>query len=47
MLYTMTQGGICSTLASHLMITGHGELEALGKAKEAAQLIFNVIDMIW
>ena len=45
-LYT-TQGGICSLIGTNAIIIGNGELEALGKAKEAAQSIFDIIDMVW
>ena len=45
-LYT-TQAGICSLIATNAIIIGNGELEALGKAKEAAKPIFDIIDMVW
>ena len=43
----ITQCGICSALATHIIIIGNGELEAGDKAKEAARPIFDIIDMVW
>ena len=46
-LYICPQAGICSLLGTLVMISGSGELEAVGKAKEAARPIFDIIDIVW
>ena len=45
-IYTV-QAGICSFFAMLKMIIGGSDSEIIGKAKEAAGPIFEIIDMVW